>query len=474
MKKIRVIISGILLSLLLIVPVYAEEKSAGYDDVQVSNYTGDKPFERDGEKVYSISAQRRETNGAFEQTADQIITLKSITTDFYGITAEMKTETGKKDITVKVIKISEDGKEAQISVNFSSRLVTTNLNMNEAILVKKDNQLLKRILFAYSTPSFQDEHYDGFNSLDPWSGTWEYENGFAFKLSGIIDVYQNSPILTYTYTAEGKQGVKAFHLNPEGNFTFADGSTTYTEIDHQPKAVNKIRLKCKTSYLSKLKEELLDEISYDEDSWQMNAVFDDLLVEYEDGCYIGGTNDPIYLGHTATLKPLGKVSLETSAKSAGAIKLQWNKMTSVSGYCIYRSEKKNTGYKKIKTVSGNTLSYTDKNLQPGKNYNYKIRTYRDIYYKSSRGQSKTKRLYGTYSGVSQTRTTAGKKSVSVNTTEKKKTTKAVSTKRNGTVKASSPQMGDETAQNDWILLGLSGMIATGIICQKIRHKKLFK
>lgn len=474
MKKIRVIILGILFSLLFIVPVYAEERAVEYDDIQVSNYTGDEPFEKDGEKVYSISAQRRETNGVFEQTADQIMTLKSITTDLHGITAEMKTETGKKDITVKVIKISEDGKEAQISVNFSSRLVTTNLNMNEAILVKKDDQLLKRILFAYSTPFFQDEHYDGFNSLDSWSGTWEYENGFAFKLSGIIDVYQNSPILTYTYTAEGKQGVKAFHLNPEGNFTFADGSTTYTDINHQPKAANKIQLKCKTSYLSKLKEELLEEMSYDEDSWQMNAVFDDLLVEYEDGCYIGGSTDPVYLGHTATLKPLGKVSLETSVKSAGAVKLQWSKITSVSGYCIYRFEKKNTGYKKIKTVSGKILSYTDKNLQPNKNYNYKIRAYRDIYYKSSRGQSKMKRLYGTYSSVNQTRTAASKKAASVNTTEQKNTTKAVSTKRNRTVKASSPQMGDETAQNDWILLGLSGMIVAGIICQKIRHKKLFK
>lgn len=468
MKKIWAVIVCVILTVFLAVPVWAEDNLTG-SDIQVTDYTGTKPFERDGQKVYSISSQKRDRNGVFEQTKDQVFTLKSVTTDMHGITVEMKTQAGKNDIAVKVIKISEDGLEAQISINFSSRKVSTSLNMDDAVVVKKDGQVLQRILFAYSTPYFQDEHYDGFNSLTPWSGTWEYEDGISFKLSGMIDVYEKTPILTYTYTAEGKQGVKAFRLDPGDNFTFLDGSTIYTNINHQPKASNTIHLKCSASYVSKLKEELIKEMSYDEDNWQMNVVFDDVIVEYEDGCYIGEANDPIYLGHAATLKPLGKINLEVSLKSAASIKLQWNKTKSVNGYCIYRSQKKNGTYKKIKTVSSQTLSYTDKKLKTGKSYFYKIRSYRDVRYKSSNGQWKVKRLYGSYSNVNQAKTAkAGSKSASAKTTQKNKTVKNSEMKLNSKRTKASPRMGDESMQNIWLLLVLSGIVTAGTVYKKKR------
>lgn len=465
----RIWMAGICIMLLVLqtMPAWAEGNMSG-DDILVADHTCDKPFERNGEKVYSISAQKRETDGAFEPTKDRKITLKSVTTDMHGIIAEMKTEIGKKDITVKVVNVSEDGKEAQISINFSSRRVVTNLNMDDAIIIKKDGQILKSILFAYSTPYFQDEHYEGFNSLEPWSGTWEFEDGISFKSSGMIDVYQKSPVLTYTYKAEGRQGVKAFHLNPEGNFTFADGSTANTSISHKLKAVNNIQLKCKDSYVSTLKTKLLQELSYDEDAWELKVFFDDVLVEYEDGCYIGGMNDPIYLGYTATLKPLRKITLKIDKKTGSSIKLQWDQAESVSGYCIYRAEKKDSGYKKINTVSANILSYTDKNLKSGKSYYYKVRPYRDIRYKSSAGQSKMRKLYGSYSNVNQVKRQIDSEMVSVKTTQKKKTVESTNKKRNSTTKSSSPQMGDKTLQNFWILFGLSGMIAAEIIYKKMK------
>ena len=62
--------------------------------------------------------------------------------------------------------------------------------------------------------------------------------------------------------------------------------------------------------------------------------------------------DPIYLGFYATVKPAGKVKITSYKKTKRTIKLKWKKLsTPVSGYMIYRSTRKSSGYKKIKTVS---------------------------------------------------------------------------------------------------------------------------
>lgn len=427
MKKILIMMMTVILMLSIAVPVTASEDTAT-DDIEITDYTGDPPFERNGEKVYSITAKERAVDGSFERIEDKTFLLQSSETDLHGIFAEMESETGKKDISVKVDsdKISEDGKKAEVSVNFTSRYVATSINMNEAILIKKKvvsgNEertiLLKRIPFAYSTPYYQDEHYEGFNSLEAWSGTWEYdyESGVTCKTSGTVDVYQKNPILVYKYTAQGKQGVKAFHLNPDGKFTFADGTTTLTKINHQPKAVNQISLKCKDEYLKTLKSDLLKQMAYDGDGWQMKVVFDDLVVEYDDGCYIGGSIDPIYLGHTASFKPYGKTSVITSKRSTSSIRIQWKKISDISGYCIYRSSKKTTGYKKIKTVSARTCSWIDKKRRSGTIYYYRVRPYRTITYKNYNGSTRTKNIYGTYSDPHKSGTRPGKAYASVKET----------------------------------------------------------
>ena len=67
--------------------------------------------------------------------------------------------------------------------------------------------------------------------------------------------------------------------------------------------------------------------------------------------------DPIYLGFYATVKPAGKVKITSYKKTKRTIKLKWKKLsTPVSGYMIYRSTRKSSGYKKIKTVSSKTRS----------------------------------------------------------------------------------------------------------------------
>ncbi len=67
---------------------------------------------------------------------------------------------------------------------------------------------------------------------------------------------------------------------------------------------------------------------------------------------------------------------KTSLVGKTNIKITWNKKSNVTGYKIYRSTSKNSGYKNIKTItSKNTNSYTDKNLSKGKTYYYKVIPY---------------------------------------------------------------------------------------------------
>lgn len=63
----------------------------------------------------------------------------------------------------------------------------------------------------------------------------------------------------------------------------------------------------------------------------------------------------------------------------GKLKLTWTKNPRAKGYIIYRSAKKNSGYKRIaKLTSNNKVSYTDKSAKKGRTYYYRIRVYKKI------------------------------------------------------------------------------------------------
>lgn len=408
MKKVLVLLLSVLL-MAAAVPIKAEETSA-LDGIEVT-YTG-HTFQRNSETVYTLSATKRQSNGEIIMPKTQTLTLKAKDgsgVDLSGITVAMKSEAGKKDIHLSV---KSSAREAQISVNFSNAKVSTSLNMTDEILILKENQTIKRLAFSYDTPYFEDEHAQGFNSLSAWSGTWGDLYGDAFKTSGLLDVYQTGGVLTYTYRAQGSQGVKAFHLNPQGNFTFVNGKTDLTNVSHKAGAVHKIQIKCKPAYVSKMKADLIDELGkYGGNTIQY--VFDDMAVEYEDGCYIGGSLDPIYLGHQATVRILNKTSLHTTSRTTTSIKLQWQKLSGVSGYSIYRSVKKNSGYKKIKTLSSKDSAYRDTKRKSSAVYYYKIRPYRNISCKTASGGKKTVTIYGSYSSVHKSGTRPKKASFTV-------------------------------------------------------------
>lgn len=90
---------------------------------------------------------------------------------------------------------------------------------------------------------------------------------------------------------------------------------------------------------------------------------------------------------TAVRQNLNKITntpnattLKTVKKSGtNKMKLTWKKVANCSGYQIYRSTKRKSGYKKIYTVPKSTVTtYTTGKLKKGTMYYYKLRTYRKV------------------------------------------------------------------------------------------------
>ena len=90
---------------------------------------------------------------------------------------------------------------------------------------------------------------------------------------------------------------------------------------------------------------------------------------------------------TKTTTP--KISKVTAGKKKATVK--WSKVTGATGYEIYMSTKKSSGYKKVGTnTKNNKISYTKTKLKRKKKYYFKVRTYRIV---------NGKKVYSSYSNV---------------------------------------------------------------------------
>lgn len=431
MKKVLVFLMSLML-LCTTIPVYAQD-SSNQIKVECNKLSDqDVPYtstDEDGNEilVYTLSALTRGYDQKIVLPIARSFTLTSQNTDLSDITAEMDTKSdngqGKKDIKLKIVSKSKN--KAEIEANFSSQTVQTQLNFNAVILVKKaDGTVIKKIPLAYSTPAMTDEHdAKKFHTLQAWSGTTKYVDGEQYKVSGMVDVYQSSAKLSYTYQSLGTYGVKCFLLDPKGDFTFSNGKTTWNAKYGNPQQKNTITLKCKSSYLKKLKSQLQHDYCKYGVSTE-HVIFNDISVEYKSsvgnkyengisdngqGCVIGGAMDPINLAHSVTVKPQGTVKIKSYKKTRSTATLKWGKISSpVSGYAIYRSTKKSSGYKKIKTVSSKTTSYKNTRLRRNTTYYYKIRPYRNVKYtyttKSKKKKTISRIAYGNYSSVKKIKT----------------------------------------------------------------------
>ena len=158
------------------VTVYAQENGEKTENpvkvTQESENDKDVPFTNSkGETVYTLSAITRDREGAIMMPKDRILCLTSEIVDLSDIEVliDDSNEQAQKDLEVEVISASKN--TAKICVNFSNRYVSTNLNWDGKILVKKGNDVIREIAIAYMTPYIRDVHDTGFQTLSAWSGT---------------------------------------------------------------------------------------------------------------------------------------------------------------------------------------------------------------------------------------------------------------------------------------------------------------
>ncbi len=95
--------------------------------------------------------------------------------------------------------------------------------------------------------------------------------------------------------------------------------------------------------------------------------------------YVVKNGRTCYSGFSKTMKVSTKPAtpkITLKSKKAKQATISWKKVTGASGYQIYRSTKKNSGYKKI--ASTTKLTYTNTKLTSKKRYYYKVRAYRTV------------------------------------------------------------------------------------------------
>ncbi len=106
---------------------------------------------------------------------------------------------------------------------------------------------------------------------------------------------------------------------------------------------------------------------------------------------------------SATPIPSRVTGVTTRSVRYDAVELNWDKVSGVTAYEIYRSGNPTSGYKCIRTIIGsNNTTYTNTGLVSGKTYYYKIRVYRSVY---------GKKVYGTFSNVVSRKPIPGKPAI---------------------------------------------------------------
>ncbi len=103
------------------------------------------------------------------------------------------------------------------------------------------------------------------------------------------------------------------------------------------------------------------------------------------------------------------LNLKVTGTNYKSVRVSWGKVNNVSGYHLYVSNTLNGYYKKCATVKSNTKTYVDlTNLVPGKNYFFKVQTYKGTGKSafSSRVSGQTKQSYATITSLTTSGTSA--------------------------------------------------------------------
>lgn len=111
--------------------------------------------------------------------------------------------------------------------------------------------------------------------------------------------------------------------------------------------------------------------------------------QYSDAGTVAGISRATDMNFRYITTPAAPASLVQQTSTDSSITLTWDKVPEVYGYQIVRYDESQNKYVSVGTAKGaSTVTFTDKNLQDGKKYTYKVRGY----YKLNSGN-----VYGTYS-----------------------------------------------------------------------------
>jgi len=106
-------------------------------------------------------------------------------------------------------------------------------------------------------------------------------------------------------------------------------------------------------------------------------------------CMVKGKRIYAAYSTVASAQPIPATPKKLAAEmvSDSEAKLTWKKVTGATGYKIYRSESEDGKYKLVTTVKKNaTVTYTNKKLELGKTYFYKIKAYAKVGSKTVSGK----------------------------------------------------------------------------------------
>lgn len=79
-----------------------------------------------------------------------------------------------------------------------------------------------------------------------------------------------------------------------------------------------------------------------------------------------------------TVRPKTNKIKKLKKSGKKSIKITWSKVSGTTKYQIYMSKKKSSGFKRIKTASARSSSYTKSRLKRDKRYYFKVRSYKKI------------------------------------------------------------------------------------------------
>ncbi len=111
-------------------------------------------------------------------------------------------------------------------------------------------------------------------------------------------------------------------------------------------------------------------------------------------CTINGVNYISYLSTDVLISmtvPADSKIIQLNGANH-SVQIRWKKISGVSGYLIYRYNKKTKKYVRIAKVKGNTkFTYTNKKLKKSRTYKYKVKAYKQLGGKTLKGKISAKK-----------------------------------------------------------------------------------